>query len=349
MRARAIDWLRGLAALVMVQTHALVLVQPALREGPASKLMGVIDGTVAPAFYFCAGFALAYTLVGAGKKNAVAKRARRIFFRSLQVLAVAAWLTWQWFPIFDEPKWLLRIDVLSCIGLSLLVLLVISAPLAKFPRTLGLLMLALASAIFAFAPAMSRMHGPLAPFIGISTGSVFPLVPWGGHLAFGAAGGALIACGFKSIRVWGVLAIWAVVSRIVTGHFAAAFGEHDPWSEPAGQWQRVCVVMAVTLLFALVELRVGDAKPSVPRRVLEWYGTTSLWLYALHEVWLYMPKFGFCFNDHWGNRLTWPQYVGATLLLILAATVTVGGVELVSWCWDRAKQMGLEIVRGQKA
>ena len=287
--------------------------------------------------------------MGAAKKGGVAKRARRIFFRSLQVLAVSAWLTWQWFPIFQEPKWLLRIDVLSCIGLSLLVLLAICAPLAKFPRVLGGLMLALASAIFLFAPAMSRMHGPLAPFIGISSGSVFPLVPWGGHLAFGAAGGAWLACGFKPVRVWGALGIWALLSMFVMDHFRAAFGDHDPWSEPAGQWQRVCVVMAVTFLLTLLELRIGDSKPGIPRRVLEWYGTTSLWLYALHEVWLYMPKFGFCFNDHWGNKLTWPQYIGATLLLILAATATVGVVELISWIWDRAKARGLQIVRGQKA
>ena len=37
-RIRAFDWLRGLAVLVMIQTHSLALLKPELRAGPISIL-----------------------------------------------------------------------------------------------------------------------------------------------------------------------------------------------------------------------------------------------------------------------------------------------------------------------
>ena len=56
-RIRAIDWLRGLAVLFMIQTHALGLLQPALREGSAFAALQWVDGLVAPAFILAAGAA----------------------------------------------------------------------------------------------------------------------------------------------------------------------------------------------------------------------------------------------------------------------------------------------------
>ena len=42
-RVRAIDWLRGLAVVVMVQTHALSLLLPSLRTGPFFAQLQWID------------------------------------------------------------------------------------------------------------------------------------------------------------------------------------------------------------------------------------------------------------------------------------------------------------------
>ncbi|HEX8825464.1 MAG TPA: heparan-alpha-glucosaminide N-acetyltransferase domain-containing protein [Archangium sp.] len=62
-RVRAIDWLRGIAVLFMIQCHALVLLRPELRQSHTTKLLLKLDGLVAPAFLFSAGFALAMLLV----------------------------------------------------------------------------------------------------------------------------------------------------------------------------------------------------------------------------------------------------------------------------------------------
>ncbi len=49
-------WLRGIAVVVMIQTHALALLRPELRAGDFFTTLQWIDGLVAPAFIFAAGF-----------------------------------------------------------------------------------------------------------------------------------------------------------------------------------------------------------------------------------------------------------------------------------------------------
>src|SRR5207237_1427556 len=121
MRVRAFDWLRGIAVLVMMQTHALSLLHPSLRQGRFFQDLQWIDGLVAPSFIFAAGFSMALTQVrAAASPGARWPRIRRTLRRLLEVLAVATLMQWMWFPLWREPKWLLRIDILMCIFLSLL-------------------------------------------------------------------------------------------------------------------------------------------------------------------------------------------------------------------------------------
>ena len=57
-RLESVDWLRGLAVLLMVQRHALSLLEPELRQSDAARRLLWVDGLVAPAFFFFSGFSL---------------------------------------------------------------------------------------------------------------------------------------------------------------------------------------------------------------------------------------------------------------------------------------------------
>ena len=182
-RIRAFDWLRGLAVLVMIQTHSLALLKPELRAGDFFARLQWIDGLVAPSFIFAAGFAMALTQVraaaGGGSRS---RRFKRTLRRLGEVLIVATLVNWAWFPIFREPRWLIRIDILHCIGLSLLVALPILALLAPRPRALRWASLALAAVAFGLSPLTEKIPAPLGHFLNVNTGSVFPLLPWGGYV-----------------------------------------------------------------------------------------------------------------------------------------------------------------------
>src|SRR5882762_6127988 len=149
-RVRAIDWLRGLAVLLMIQTHALGLLRPELRSGAGFDALQWLDGLVAPAFILAAGFSLALTQVRAAAAAASADARRKRMLKTLrrigEVLLVGTLINWMWFPIFREPRWILRMDILQCIGLSLLIAFPILFALASRPRALRWTALLLAAA-----------------------------------------------------------------------------------------------------------------------------------------------------------------------------------------------------------
>ena len=324
-RIRAFDWLRGLAVLVMIQTHSLSLLKPELRAGDFFARLQWIDGLVAPSFIFAAGFAVALTQVraaaGGGSRS---RRFKRTLRRLGEVLIVATLVNWAWFPIFREPRWLIRIDILHCIGFSLLIALPILALLAPVPRALRWASLALAILAFGLSPLTEHVPAPLGHFLNVNTGSVFPLLPWGGYVYLGAAVGASKTVREMAIWLFG-LSLAGIVIWIFTAQVSALYPAHNFWvTDPANharRWTQVC-------LFAIVLLAVERTWKSVPVRFIEVFGTSSLAGYFFHEMLLFFRIRGFCFEAVWGNRLSWPQYWPVLALLIACTFV-------LTWLTDR--------------
>ncbi|HKB75473.1 MAG TPA: heparan-alpha-glucosaminide N-acetyltransferase domain-containing protein, partial [Myxococcales bacterium] len=88
-RILAFDWLRGIAVVVMIQTHALSLLRPELRTGLLWTRLQWIDGLVAPAFIFSAGFSLALVQVRGAAAGTRWPRMRKTLRRLGEVLLVA--------------------------------------------------------------------------------------------------------------------------------------------------------------------------------------------------------------------------------------------------------------------
>ena len=320
-RIRAIDWLRGIAVLFMIQCHALVLLRPELRQSTATKHLLRVDGVVAPAFLFSAGFALALLLVRSAASGRRGERLGRNLKRILQVLGVASLVNWMWFPLLREPRWLLRMDILHCVGLSLLLALPFTAALASRPRVLRGLALALALVTFFLSPLGEAVQGPWAGALNKSTGAVFPLLPWLGFTWLGVYAGAVAG---SEGRAGLVRALLFLVALGAVGWRAAAplrdlYPEHrffvtNP-SNAAERWMWVCLVLLA--LLALEAWRAPAAVPSRGRRFVETFGTASLSAYFFHQALLYFHIFGLSFEVLWGNRSGWGQYALLTGLLIL--------------------------------
>src|SRR2546423_1844123 len=119
-RVKAFDWLRGLAVVFMVETHMLVLLRPDLRVGAWAARLNFVDGLVAPSFIFAAGFSLGLVQVRTAAQGDRAARIRRTLRRIGEVMAVGLLVNAIWFPVRQQPGWLLRLDILPCIAVSLL-------------------------------------------------------------------------------------------------------------------------------------------------------------------------------------------------------------------------------------
>lgn len=198
-----IDWHRGLAVLLMIQTHAIdAWLAPA---GRGSWLYGksqLLGGFPAPAFLFLAG--LSASLAWAKIDRQGLPPGRRLWpavRRGLEVLGLALLFRLQEFGQWlggADWRGLLKVDILNAIGVSLMAVGLVQAlvpsrlRLAAF-SALGFGVAFLTPIIWDW-PALASWPWPLRDyFVGRPACGCFPLFPWLGFALAGAAVGLVIA------------------------------------------------------------------------------------------------------------------------------------------------------------
>ncbi|HEY1334261.1 MAG TPA: heparan-alpha-glucosaminide N-acetyltransferase domain-containing protein, partial [Myxococcaceae bacterium] len=334
-RVRAFDWLRGLAVLVMVETHAMVLLRKELLGTHAAGVLDYVNGLVAPSFIFAAGFSLALVQVRtASAEGPRAPRVLRTLRRIGEVLAVGTLINWVWFPISVDPGWLLRVDILQCIGLTLLVALPMNVALAPHPRALTIASLAVALALFLISPYADGVTGPFQDLLNKSgpRHSVFPLLPWAGWGFMGGAAGATAARGTASQvrRLAVAIGVASLVLWLLRPVWLAIYPPHAFWvTDPANTGARGISVMALLLVLLFLEARVpAGARRSPAVWVLELFGTSSLAAYFWHEMLIYYEVRGVSVVRLAGGRCGWAGFAGWVVVLI-------AGTALLSWLTDK--------------
>src|SRR5258706_9704530 len=124
-RLTYIDWMRGLACLLMFQTHVYdSWSAPEFRDSTFMMYSQALGTFPAPLFIFLAGFSLALGMdrmtergaSGAKISATFAKRGLEIFGLGVLFRVQQFVMSWGWAPWTD----LLRVDVLNMIGLSLM-------------------------------------------------------------------------------------------------------------------------------------------------------------------------------------------------------------------------------------
>lgn len=347
-RIHAFDWLRGVAVVVMIQTHSLVLLQKGLEKDALYSWLVRIDGLVAPSFIFSAGFALALVQVRAALASLAKGRAEGLAARKAQafktlkrvgeVLLVASIVNAIWFRVFREPKWLLRIDILHCIGLALLIVLPLLVLLATRPQVLRLTMLALAAVVFGASPLLEDVTGFWSIFVNTRVGAIddtlgttFPLFPWAGYVFLGASFGATVAMMKHERELWGWLALlWGLGALlwVTDGFWRQAYPPHAFWvTNPANAAQRWTLVLSLVALFRVVEVRVPSAKTSRVAVLVGTFGASSLSAYFFHEMLLYEHHVG-VFTKLFRERCDWVTYWPVLAALVFATWLCVK-------LWDR--------------
>ena len=324
----------------MIQTHALVLLLPSIHGQEFFKQLVSIDGLVAPSFIFSAGFALALVQVRAGLAGRRSEQARKTFKRIVEVLLVASLINFIWFPMYREPKWLLRIDILHCIGLSLLLLLPVLVALSPRPNVLRWTTLVLALAIFAVAPYGEQLTGVWQLFFNTrpgvlddTTGAQFPLLPWAGYVFLGASFGTTIAAMKEEKELWWWLALLMGIGALLFLNEEAIrnlYPAHQFYvTNPANAARRWTYVLGLVAVLRLIERRWPKTTPSTAAKWLGGFGAASLSAYFFHEMLLYHRWVG-VFARFFREKADWPLFWVLVAALIAA---TWGCVKL----WTRVE------------
>ena len=318
-RRSYLDWLRGVAVLIMVEAHTFNSWTAPSERGDLYRLLMVVGGFGAPAFLFLAGVAMPLAIASRIRKGLDPGEARRLARRrGWQVFGLAFLFRFQSWVISRGPALtLLKVDILNILGLSMLAAAVLWG-LAKTRGARIALFVAAAAAVAAVAPAIrastaiASWPDPIEwyfqPWAGRSS---FTLSPWPAFLFVGVTVGEWLE-GVRTApeeqrAIWRLGAIGAALVAIgyAATFFPPVYDNNALWTvAPSFVGLRLGILlMALPVALALARWRRGHS-------VLEAFGVSSLFVYWIHVEMVYGI---FTMSLH--RKLTVPQAGVACVIL----------------------------------
>jgi uncharacterized membrane protein len=313
-RLAYIDWMRGLACLLMFQTHCYdSWLRPNLHN---SKLYGLsqLGGTLpAPLFIFLAGVSFALVTEKLREKGiARSAIARQTILRGLEIFALGILfrvqeyaLGYKWVPWTD----LLRVDILNILGLSMMFMGVLcwfsAAPTITGARARGVFSaFAVAAAIASLTPLLwttwrpKFLPWPLQTYVnGVHTFNepqhwLFPIFPWCAFAFAGLAVGFLLFSEFARRReslFFLLLGIGGVAAILLSMLFDALpirlYAVYDYWHSSPQFFMARCGVLLIILSLVYAWCKWGFAQKGFSPAIQ--LGQTSLLVYWVHIEFVY--------------------------------------------------------------
>lgn len=190
-----LDAVRAFAILMMLQGHFVdTLLNPLYRDDSyiAYTIWSYFRGITAPTFFTISGLVVLYLMLKANEKGDDSVRIKKGVSRGLMLLVIGyalripflSWLQGK----FDT--YFLVIDVLQCIGLSLLILIGLYLLCRRNSKILSVVLLTIGCLIFLTEPLYRTLRVDSIPlffsnYISKANGSIFNIIPWFGYVAFG--------------------------------------------------------------------------------------------------------------------------------------------------------------------
>ena len=320
-RLQYLDWLRGVAAVIMLQGHVFhSFLKPDLREGSTYVLSQFLGGMPPAIFLFLTGVTLAF-LMASQERQGTCGRHRIVgaLRRAGYLLSLAFLFRLQlWFFGLPDSPWtdLFKVDILNCMGFAMVLMSVMAIfPAAERVRLCAVLGLAIAAG----APLVSQMDwSGVHPYVRnylVPTYEYFGFFPWAAYLAFGMSAGSLLRM-LKSEHIdrtmqWSAL---LGIMLILGSHYFSSlpyslYSKSEYWLNSPAQILTKQGVILLMLSVAYLWTQYGAKEGwSWVRQ----FGTTSLLVYWVHIELVYGRWLYF-----WRSNLTVPQTVIAAFCIIL--------------------------------
>ncbi len=317
-RVLALDWLRGLGVLIMLQGHLFnSFARADLHDHPVYVLSQFIGGMPAPIFLFLVGVTLAFRLDRADSQGLLpGARLKSALWRAAFLAAIAFAFRFQlWLFAWGNP-WteIVRVDILNCMALGVLV----HSPVALLPPRKRITWCAVAGlAIAGLAPVISTLDWAGVPWLVrnyiVPNKAYFSFFPDAAYTAFGVSFGAVLrSTGPARDRVMQ----WAAclgLAAIVTAHYFSnlpfsIYPNSDFWlNSPGLIFIRTGIVLVLAAAGFVWTADQQLDKPGLIRLL----GTNSLLIYWVHVELVYGRWFWFAHE-----RLPIASCAAASVLLI---------------------------------
>lgn len=296
-----IDAMRAWAILMMLQGHFIDgLLDNAFRDNTdlTFSIWKYFRGITAPVFFTVSGFIFTFLLIRVPQQGLQNPRVRKGVKRGLQLILIGYLLRTNLFGMLNGHIYdaFYFVDVLHCIGLSLLGIIgiyLISQNGKKY--LLPLVLIGVTGVLFLFEPLYKEwsfgfLPQAMANYFTKANGSVFTIIPWFGYTTFGAFMSVLFTR-YKNHRY---LYGYAIISCLLTG-LALIFFSSDfllGLSEITGISVFKAIAMNnylfirlgdVFLVFAVFMLFRGLMTKSTVLKI----GQSTLSIYVIHFIILY--------------------------------------------------------------
>lgn len=294
-----LDWMRGLAVLIMIEAHVVdSWTRLSDRDSPGFSLAIVLGGMGAPLFLFLAGVSVALSAGSKLRRTGDSRRAsRKVLLRGLEIFGLAFLFRLQaWVLGWGPPSTLLRVDVLNIMGPSIIgaaalwgAMRTARGRLAAF--VVATLAIAFSTPLVRLWEVLSSLPDPIEAYFRPSGGySVFVLFPWSGFVAAGAALGVLLDESGKAEqerrlnRRLGVAGATVAVISYALSHLPSAFQSSYFWTTSPAFFFLRSGLMMLAVAFAYAWLARRD---EARRSALVQLGRTSLFVYWIHVEMVY--------------------------------------------------------------
>ena len=343
-----LDWARGLVVVLMVHTHGFFAwVAPASQGEWIYRKTVLIGGYPAAIFLFLSGLVLA--LANESRKRRGSSGRERVWAgvkRGLEVLGYA-FLFRFWMlaaSLFWRPADFLRVDILNCIGASLVLVAAVSFGWER-ARERALAGLLLATTISLLAPLTwdgPWLRGLPEPILGYFSGrppdARFPILPWAGFAAAGAVAGVMLDGARRQGREGRCIALLSLAGVVAAGagllidrYGPRIYPREDFWYTSPSYFLIKGGIVLLVLGVAFLADRIPGASP------LRQLGRTSLLVYWVHLEIIY----GMFVIPWVRERLDVKQALWGVVLLTLAMwCLSFLRTELPRWWQERKIRAG---------
>jgi uncharacterized membrane protein len=298
VRRQYLDWLRGVAVLVMVETHLIdAWTRAPDRSEPAYRWAMFVGGFSAPLFLFLAGSALALAAGSRTRKGATlpeaAALARR---RGWQIFGLAILFRLQSFAISGGvfPQSLLKVDILNVMGLGMLLAALLwprgrSLASRAARLTAVAVLVVLATPIVRAVALPSWLPYPLAWYLQpVPDSGAFTLFPWLSYLLIGSAVGLWLdsaGTGTGERRV--VVALSLAGPAVALGGYTATFLPSMYAGTPSWSASPSIFFMHLGVLMTAIAPAYAWRRRASGWSPLREFGVSSLFVYWIHVEMVY--------------------------------------------------------------
>jgi uncharacterized membrane protein len=336
-RLAYLDWMRGLAAVTMLQGHVFhSFMRDDLRKSGPYLTSQFVGGMPPAVFLFLLGVTFAFQMDSQERKGvlptgrflAAVKRAGLMF-------ALAFAFRFQmWIVSIDKSPWtdLLRVDVLNTMGFALFWLssmaLFRTAERIRYCAALG-------ASIAALAPLVSALNwsgvSPLVKHYLAPDSFYFGFFPWAAFVAFGMSAGSLLRSVERQqtgpVMQWLAIggASLAFGSWLLSNSSLSLYPNSEFWvNSPLLIFIKLGVLMMLLAFSWVWNLGQPEGQWSLIRQ----FGVTSLLVYWVHVELVYGKSLWF-----FKGNLSLPQ----TLAASIAVTLLMLGVSLLRTNWPQVR------------